>query len=325
MTDDGVIFVIVSYNGLALLRSCLRSVVEHGGGTQAGIVVVDNASTDGTPAMVRSEFPGVQLIENLRNLGFGAANNVAVARTSGPLVFFLNPDTELTAGCMAPLVQVMNEQPEVAVVAPLLTNDDGSIQHSIRKFPSVRGQLAELLFLHAALARLGIRVGEVDYVDADYQLLCEVEWVTGAAMLVRREMLIDLGGFDEDFFLYSEEKDLCFRIKSAGGRIVFVPSSRVGHRGAGSGTSPWLFAELTKSRSLFYRKHHSRIGALAYRGVLAAEYALRSFGWYARSILLRDAEGAARERAAGYALGVRSALMPVSRQPNWVMLASEPK
>lgn len=318
-------FVIVSYNGRDLLRACLRSVIEQCADTEPEIVVVDNASTDDIPAMVRSEFPGVELIESSTNAGFGAANNAGIARTSGRLVFLLNPDTELTFGCVESLVDAIDRRSDVAVVAPLLLNDDGTTQRSIRRFPTVRGQLAELLFLHTMLARVGISVGEVDYVDANYTTQRDVEWVTGAAMLVRRDALVAVGGFDEAFFLYSEEKDLCYRLSKAGRRIMFVPDSKVRHRGAGSGTSPWLFAELTKSRCLFYTRHHSRIEALVYRGILAVQYGLRALGWYARSFAGGVKNEAARKKSASYWFGTRAAMTPTHRQPNWVILGSQPK
>lgn len=317
-----VAFVVVSYNGRELLRSCLESIFQYAGSHAFEVVVVDNASSDGSPEMVRVEFPGVVIVEAGHNLGFAAANNLGLARTSAPLVFLLNPDTEITSGCLDALTRVLDQRPDVAIAAPLLTNDDGSLQYSIRRFPTIRGQFAELLFLHRVAARLGVAVGEVDYVADHYARDLDAEWVTGAAMLVRRAAFERIGGFDEDFFLYSEEKDLCYRMREVGGRTTFVPESRVRHSGAGSGSSEWLFAELTKSRVLFWVKHRSAVGVVAYRVILAAEYGGRALGWYVRSVL-RGGRARMRSRAISYLYGARAALTPMRRQPNWVNAGSD--
>jgi GT2 family glycosyltransferase len=285
---DPTAVVIVSWNVRELLRACLTSV---GASTlPTHTVVVDNASADASADMVRTEFPDVTLVAAAENLGFTRGNNEGL-RVLGLLgeadsrrppqpspVLLLNPDAELLPGALETLVAYLAEHPKVGAVGPLLLNSDGSIQSSRRRFPTLLTVLAESTPLEwhwpgNPWARR-YRMADVPPDSAG-----PVDWVTGAAMLVRGEVLAALGGFDEGFFMYSEEVDLCRRMLSAGWQVHFVPGARVlHHEGQSSGqVAPQRHLYFQRSRVRYMRKHHGRlVGGLARWGILK-EFALEAF------------------------------------------------
>lgn len=218
--------IIVSYNVRALLDRCLRSLAGEG---QTDVIVVDNASSDGTPAYLRQNFPDVRLIANQTNAGFGVANNQGLALARGEWVLFLNPDAELRPGALAALRRILETQPGVGVVGPRLRYADGQIQSSRRRFPTPLMALAESTVLGRwwptnPAAR---RYHCLDVSDGQAQ---DVDWLNGACLLTRRSVLEQIGGFDPRFFMYSEELDWCRRVRDGGWRIVYSPSAEVIHR-----------------------------------------------------------------------------------------------
>jgi N-acetylglucosaminyl-diphospho-decaprenol L-rhamnosyltransferase len=220
--------VIVSYNVRELLLRCLASIEASAGSAFIQVLVVDNASTDGTVDAVRAGFPDVELIDARVNRGFGAANNLALARTHGPQVMFLNPDAELGAGALAELTRALWSEPGVGVVGPQLVFPNGTTQPSRRRFPDIPLALIESTPIQplwprfSGLARYFVR----DRSDAVRQ---DVDWLVGACLLARRAVLDEVGGFDERFFMYSEELDWCRRVRAAGWRVLYCPTARVIH------------------------------------------------------------------------------------------------
>ena len=228
--------IIVSFNCRAALHACLRS-------QPAGrVVVVDNASSDDSAAMVSAEFPAVTLIANPRNRGFAAACNQGIAATTEPFVLLLNPDT-LDAPT-EPLVNFLRTHPTAGACGPRILNKDGTVQVSCRRFPTL-GRMV--------LAELGCRW--FYYIANPTE---DVDQLMGSCLLLRRAALEQVGQLDERFFLYFEEVDLCRRLKQAGWRVAFVRDAMVTHTGGQS--SQTVRAEALRHRycSLFayYRKHH---------------------------------------------------------------------
>jgi GT2 family glycosyltransferase len=309
--------VIVSYNGRELLARCLDSVLGETAAVRAEVFVVDNASTDGAPDMVEKRFGSVTLIRNRDNLGFAAANNLALRRMSGSVALLLNPDTVLQPGSLQALLGELERDPAVGMVGPRIVNQDGSLQHSVRRFPSVGRQFCEAIGLHRLLRPIGIDCGEVVQGAAVYDSARDVEWISGAVMLVRRQAIADVGLLDEEFFLYSEETDWCRRFADEGWRIRFTPESVVLHTGAVAGANPALFAELVKSKLRYVKKHLTPAAAVAFRTLLIPQYLVRAIVWRVAAVLPR-ASVAARGRSSMYALGTYSAMLPASRQHNWV-------
>ena len=257
--------VVVSYNTRDLLAACLNSIAETCG-RQRGIrtIVVDNASTDGSAAMVRRISPRIHLIEMDRNMGFGSANNRGIAAGDAPYILLLNSDAELTPNCLQRLVQFMEANPDCIAVGPRLFHPDGTFHPSCRRFPTVLRNFWNTAGLHVRFPRL-LR-GLHDWLDepehADGRA---VDMVSAACVLVRRDFLDAIGGFDEDVFLYEEEADIFLPARRHRKRVYFCGDARaIHHHGASSGERQGNGTTLVhryRSKYFVYRKHRGRIRA----------------------------------------------------------------
>jgi N-acetylglucosaminyl-diphospho-decaprenol L-rhamnosyltransferase len=262
--------VIVAYRSRELLRACLQSVREHGPDAPHVVYVVDNASSDGTLQMVRSDFPDVNLIACDRNLGFGAANNAAIRRSRGRYLLFLNPDTRLAAGALDALLRVMDSRPDIGMCGCRLVREDGSFDHaSKRSFPTIVGALGHFLRIgRSSWAPRPLAQYRAPEIEAG-----PVDAVNGAFMLVRRKALEQVGLFDEGFWMYMEDLDLCYRFREAGWTTWYEPSVTVVHVKGGT-SGPIRSARLNYASHYgmlrFYRKHYaSRHSALTNVSVYA--------------------------------------------------------
>ncbi len=262
--------IIVSWNVRDLLRNCLRSIQQQAAilGRQTEIIVVDNASNDGTVEMLQSEFPGARVIANSENVGFTRGNNQALAAARGRYLFLLNPDTELLPNALASLLTFADANPRVGIIGPQLRSGDGSLQSSRRRFPTLATAFLESTKLQQWFPRNRTltRYYMLDTRDDETQ---DVDWVNGSAMFVRREVYDQIGGFDEGFFMYSEELDWCYRAKRADWHIVYLPTAQVTHYEGKSSE------QVVAKRDIYF--HSSKIRFFRkYRGVLVAEI-LRAF------------------------------------------------
>jgi hypothetical protein len=275
--------IIVNWNGGDLLRRTVESVVAAPPSVEHEVVVVDNASSDDSLARLRSGAAAAALggrlrvFENEENLGFGRANNQAFARTHAPLVLLLNPDTEVTEGSIDRLVQTVRSGGRVGAAGPKLLNADGSVQVSVwRNSPAAWEALLTGLSLHRLLPRR-LR-GELLLAEHfDYSRRRAVGMLSGAAMLVRREVIDEVGGFDERFHMYGEDNEWCLRITRAGWRLVFEPEAVVMHHGAASSVKRWDSLEKMRVQAegylLFLRRslpRRRRVSLLATSCVLLA-------------------------------------------------------
>ncbi len=271
MSDNGwtmqVDIVIVSYNTRELLRACLDSVRRWA--PEAHTIVVDNASRDDSPAMVRDEFSWATLDALEVNLGFGAANNRGVALGEAPLLLFLNPDAELTEGALTALVACLEESPKCAMAGPVLLNPDGSFQLSCRRFPTLLRNLW-------CFSGLGYRFpnrprGLQNWLsEAEHANAVRVDMVSGACFLARRDYFDSVGGFDENLFIYEEESDLALPAKGRGLDVRYCREARVIHHGGASVSASEMGAfsrrQLFRSKYCCMRKHY---GAFYTRAVYA--------------------------------------------------------
>jgi hypothetical protein len=260
-----VSIVIVSFNTRDVLRECLLSVYREVGPLRVQVIVVDNASTDGSAAMIEQEFPDVLLIQSEINLGFGPANNLGFQSARGRYIVLLNSDAFLTEGSLAHSVASMDATPSAGLGGGRLIGRDGSLQPSARMFPTV---LSDLIVLSGLAARFSQSrfFGRADRTWANPMQAAEVDWVPGAYSIIRREALAAVGGFDSRFFLYYEEVDLCRRIKNKGYSICYWPEIAIVHIGGESSRQVRTLqlsrtgAQLTlwrmRSMLLYYRKHH---------------------------------------------------------------------
>jgi len=277
--------IIVSWNVCDLLRRCLISMPDAypspatGPSTptspplQIELIVVDNASADGSADMVRAEFPGVRLIVNDGNRGFTAANNQGLAEAQGRYLLLLNPDTEIVDDALTTMVQYMDAHPEVGALGPRLRHPDGSRQSSRRRFPTLATALVESTVIQQWWAdnRILRRYYMADTPDNAVQA---VDWLVGACLLVRRQVYEQIGGLDEGFFMYSEELDWCKRIKDAGWEIVYLPSATVIHHEGKSSEQvvPARHIYFQGSKVRYFRQHHGSCQAETLRWFLLATY-----------------------------------------------------
>lgn len=241
-----VAIVIVSYNCREPLRQCLSSL--QAGGAIAHVIVIDNASGDGSADMMREEFPSVQLIVNAENRGFAAACNQGIRATTDEFVLLLNPDTVVGPDALARLLTVMHQEPKVGACGPRILGPDGTLQPSCRRFPTLGRVIADEFGLRGAYRMSG-------WAHDDTR---EVDQLMGACLMVRRAALNEVGAFDERFFLYFEEVDLCWRLRASGWRVQFVHDATIMHVGGASSRPIRAAALVHRYRSMFafYRKHY---------------------------------------------------------------------
>ncbi|MBI4253275.1 glycosyltransferase [Candidatus Uhrbacteria bacterium] len=263
-----VSFVIVSWNVRELLERCLRSIFDHSADMPHEVIVIDNASVDGSSAMVAEKFGQVKLIANKENRGFAAACNQGIEHSTGEYVFLLNPDSEITKSTVSVLTAYLDMRTDVGIVAPQIQNADGSIQQSIQRFPTPLSQLGVLFKIRKVAPRplANYYADDFDYTRDEQQ----VEQPDGAALLIRRSALETVGTFDERFFLWFDEVDLCKRVYDAGYKTVYLSRTHVVHH---SGKSFAQKGILEKQRLFFtscarYLKKHCGATGLLAAGVM---------------------------------------------------------
>jgi N-acetylglucosaminyl-diphospho-decaprenol L-rhamnosyltransferase len=311
--DHDLSIVIVSWNVGELLRRCLLSIEGslssgRGGRLSTQLIVVDNASSDGSAEMIATEFPQVELVANERNLGFTGANNQGIAISDGRYVLLLNPDTEIVGDALAEMVGYMDDQSQVGALGPKLLHGDGRVQSSRRRFPGFQTAFLEGTFLQQWFPNSPVleRYYVLDRADDEVQ---EVDWVVGACLLMRRTALDQVGPLDEMFFMYSEEMDWCYRVKERGWKVVYLPTAQVIHHEGKSSEQvlPVKHVQFQRSKVLFFKKHFGDWRVEVLRLYLLATYlwqaALESFKW-----LLGHKRTLRRQRVAAYWQVLRSGL-----------------
>ena len=264
--------VIVNWNVSDLLRRCLYSILNARYSVLIEVIVVDNASTDGSVEMVRAEFLGVHLIANADNRGFPAANNQGIAIARGRYVLLLNPDTELVGDALATMVTFADAHPDVGMVGPQLLYPDGSVQSSRRRFPTLATAFFESTWLQPCAPRRLLERYEV--LDRPDDAVQDVDWLYGAALMARREGVAQVGLMDEDFFMYSEELDWCRRFREAGWRVVYLPTAQIVHY-EGKSSEQAVAARhvhFQTSKVHYFRKHHGAAVAEVLRLFLIGNY-----------------------------------------------------
>jgi hypothetical protein len=258
--------VVVTYNALEWIERALESVRGH------EAVVVDHGSADGTVALVRERFPAVEVVEE-ENRGLAYGWNTGVARTSGRYVLLLNADAWMHAGAIDALVAFADAHPRAAVVAPQLRNPDGTVQRSVRAFPTLWRIATEYLFLR----KLAPRTGALNSFYAGgfaHDEAREADWIMGAVWFVRRSAIDDVGAADDEFFLFSEETDWAYRFHRAGWEVWFDPAAVATHVYGGSHGGRML-AENVRSQLRYLEKHHGRRYARAASGIFLLGLLLR--------------------------------------------------
>jgi GT2 family glycosyltransferase len=255
--DTDLSVIIVSHNVKNLLKKCLESIGDFEKDLKFEAIVVDNHSEDHSAEMLKEHFPGVQLIENPRNLGFSKACNQGIEQSRGRYILLLNPDTEFTLGGVTEMVKFMHSAPRIGVCGPQMVDPQGRIQFSARSFPSYQAAISSSqsilnkLFPRNPLSRRYLLK------DQDRNRKMEVDWVSGSCLLAKRELFVKIGLLDERFFMYVEDVDFCYRAKKAGFSVYYFPNSVVIHH-IGRSTEKRklkMLVEHHRSMYYFYTKH----------------------------------------------------------------------
>ena len=249
--------IIVSWNVCDDVMRCIGSIYKNPSSLPYEIILVDNHSADDTVCRVRGKYPDVVIIENEQNLGFAAANNVGIARATGQYMLFLNPDTIVLPDAFDKLIAFMEAHPDVGLCGPQILNPDMTIQRSVRNFPNFGGMFYRFTFFkYLGLFRKDARYWKMDNFNHTSQK--EVEQLMGAALIAKTSLVKELGGFDERFFMYYEEVDLCLRIKQSGQQVIFYPESQIIHLGGQSAKQIPAKVKFMTLRSLvlFMKKHN---------------------------------------------------------------------
>ena len=315
MRPSALAVAIVNFNTRGHLRACLDSVL---GEEPDEVVVVDNASTDGSVDLVRSKYPEVVLHANPTNRGYGAAANQAIASCRGGYVLLLNSDTRLMPEALATLAAHMDRHPDAVVVGPLLQRLDGSVERSYFPFPGTLSWLLENEPIVWLLPDLPV---------ARERFLCltppttprVVPWVKGAALLLRRTAFEAIGGFDESYFMYFEEVDLCFRLRAGHGEVHFTPAATVVHVG-GASTSQLrqaMYVAHFRSALQFYRRHYSAPRRGFWISLMRLKILIRLAWDSAQLVLESDPRRRAglTEQIAAWAIALRGGPAPPSVAP----------
>jgi GT2 family glycosyltransferase len=294
--------VLVSYNTKELTLKAITDLLRDFESMDAfEVILVDNNSHDGTVAAVQSAYPTVQIVQNHENVGFGKANNQAFEVCTGEYVLLVNTDAFVHSGCSQGLIKFLDLHPDVAVVAPRVVNEDGSLQSSVHPFPTPLRCWIENLWLSPLVKNVFALRDWRSWTHADTR---EVPWVIGACMLVRKSVIDSVGGFDERFFMYSEETDWQYRIRKAGWKIWFVHDAEVTHLGGASGGTDSLSSKTRiaffESLDYYVLKNHSWLGLLFFRAGMFLGSLLRVTLWFLVLILRQSMRTQARYKVSHY-------------------------
>ena len=274
MSTPSLSILIVNWNTEDLLRNCLNSIYEDPDSAQWEVVVVDNHSDDGSLAMLEREFAQVVVVASGENTGFVQGNYLALERARGSHLLLLNTDTEVECGALGPLVDFMSAHPAAGAVGPKLLNRDGSLQLSCGITPSLATEITNKMLLHNLFPFF--KLGCWNHAE-----IREVGWVTGACLLMRREVVAELGFLDPAQYMFYEDLEWCLRIGRSGWKTYYYPSSRVLHLGGQSTRHNLAEMLVISQRSLFYlfEKHYGRTQLHVLRLFTLIEMALRTLAW----------------------------------------------
>lgn len=308
MTQPDLSIIIVSWNVEELLENCLRSVLAQDD-LALQIIVVDSASSDGSAAMVAEKFPDVALVACEENVGFPRGNNIGLERANGRFILLLNPDTIIHDDALAKMVTYFEENPQVGVLGPKLLNADGTVQSSRRRFPTMKTAFFESTWLQPCAPQ---SVLDDYYVrDVDDGETAVVDWVMGACLLTRQEVVAQVGGLDEAYFMYSEELDFCRRVHASGWQVVYYPQAQVTHLSGMSSEQAVTHRHINfnQAKLRYFRKYHGRFAAASLRLFLLASYC-----WQMMLEAIKGAVGHKRplrwQRVKAYWMVLRSGLKP---------------
>jgi len=263
--------IFVNWNALAYLRECLASIYQHTQGLSFEVIVVDNASPEGQVDTLYEQFPDISIVKSKANLGFAGANNLGFRHAQGTYVLFLNPDTQLTGPAIPILLEQIKSLPHAGIIGCKLLNTDRTIQTScIQTFPTLLNQLFDVEYLQLRWPH--VPLWNIAPLFSESREPSEVEVVSGACMLLSREAFVRAGGFSEDYFMYAEDIDLCFKVRRLGLHNYYVGQAELIHHGGKStgqsNRNQWSTVMKLKAVEKFCTKYHGRLYGTLYRGTM---------------------------------------------------------
>ena len=274
--------VIVTWNGKRYALEVLGSIYACRLQIPFEIIVVDNASTDGTPEAIRNDFPYVVLIETGANLGFAKGNNIGMAHAQGRYVCLINSDVVVPAGCIESMMTVMETNQDIGIMGPKMRCPDGQVGLSVMRFPTVWNTLCAALAVNSILPKSRLFAG-FSVKSEDMTGAVDVEVVTGWFWMVSRTALQQVGGLDERFFMYGEDIDWCYRFRKAGLRVALFGGAEALHYGGGSSAEApsRSYVEMRRANQQYFRKHYGALGAFGYTIAIAIHEIARITGYSA--------------------------------------------
>ncbi|HEU4329731.1 MAG TPA: glycosyltransferase family 2 protein [Lapillicoccus sp.] len=272
-------FVIVSWNAKAFLRQCIDSIVADSSGLEIEVVVIDNASSDGSPEMVQDEYPWVMLVRNDANVGFARANNQGIALSSGTYLCLVNSDVIVHPGCLTAMKEFLDRNPEIGLAGPRVLNADGSLQRSCRQAPTLRSVVFRALALDTLFRRSPV-FGAHFMTHWDHDDVRAVDILSGCCWFARRSAVADIGGLNEAFFMYGEDMEWSLRFRRGGWSVMFNPAATITHYGgASSSRQPTRFyVEMQRADLQYWRMHHGPASFAAYYGAVVLQHSTRAAG-----------------------------------------------
>jgi GT2 family glycosyltransferase len=302
--------IIVSWNTRAYLLQCLESLTAGARRYPQEIIVVDNASSDGSPEAVARQYPHVQLIQTGANLGFACANNIGIRHSTGRYLCLVNSDVKLFPDCITRLVDYCEQHPEVALAGPRVWGGDGQLQRSCRGFPTLWNMSCRALALDTMLPQCAWFTG-YSLSHWAHDTTRSVEILSGCFWLARRQAVEQVGELDEGFFMYGEDMDWCRRFRAAGWDLMFVPEAEAIHYGgASSASAPVRFyVEMQRADLRYWKKHHSLVAYWLYRGIACLHLVLRVAGYAGRLCFAGKARAVFRHKIQRSLAGLKYLLL----------------
>jgi GT2 family glycosyltransferase len=273
---NAISVVIVVWNAKKYVLDCLESLSRHCAGLDLEVIIVDNASTDGTPELVERRFPDFKLIRNSENLGFAKANNIGIQASSGEYICLVNSDVKFTGDCISPMMRYLIANPDVSMLGPKMLAANGEVRRSTMRFPTVWNQFCRSLGLDLAVKGSHI-FGGLLMADFDHQSTRPVEVLAGWFLMVRRSAVQRVGLLDPQFFIYGEDVDWCYRFRQAGEQVLFFADGEAIHYGGASSSHAPLrfYLEQYFANFQYWRKHHGWFGQLSFLATMALHHFVR--------------------------------------------------
>lgn len=288
-TKPLVSVIIVSWNAKKYVRECLETLFRTSAGSNLEVILVDNASSDGTPDLVAAEFPAVKLIRGRENLGFARGNNIGIRQSTGEYVCLVNSDIKFLRNCFDPMIEFLRQHPDVGIIGPKMLAADLRTGRSTMRFPTVWNMLGRALGLDV-LFRNSRFLASYLMTDFDHNSTRDVDILNGWFWMVPRRALDEIGLLDERFFMYGEDMDWCCRFHHAGKRVVFFAGTEAVHYGGSSSSAAPVRFSIEQRRAdwQFFKKHYRVLDLIALRTMMILHHGLRAAGYGFLSMFKHD-------------------------------------